>query len=234
MDADRHRADTHLGQGHGALLADGLWRGNSVTVGTLGICSALAVTTTLLNAVVMGACVTAVMVAASAVVALLRRWIPHRIRLIAQIVIIATLVVVVDLLLEAYWYPMRQRLGPYVGLIITNCVIMGRTEAFAMHKPALPAAVDGVAHGLGYTLVLCAVAAVRELLGRGAIVGMPVLAEIGYEPNHLMALAPGAFFTLGTLIALAGAIRRRRTTSTRDATAPLNADAEGKEADRGH
>ncbi len=177
---------------------------NPVTLLILGICSALAVTTKLETAVAMSISVTAVMVGASAVLSLIRHHVPDTIRLFAQISIIATLVIVVDQVLQAFFWELSKQLSVFVSLIVTNCIVMGRTEGFALkHPPALSVA-DAVGNGIGYSLVLVAVAFVRELLGSGKLFGYPVFAlqsEGGwYVPNGFMARAPAAFVLIALLI----------------------------------
>ncbi len=200
-------AGVNPGHGQGkAIWADGLLKNNPIAVQMLGICSALAVTTRLENALVMGAALIFVCVGTNLMVSLLRSAMPRRIRMITEVAIIATFVIVFDLLLKAYHYPMSKQLGPYVGLIITNCIVMGRAEAFAMGHRPIPAVLDGVANGLGYAFVLAAIGAVRELLGKGELLGVTVLAPQWYTPNHLMILAPGAFFVLGAFIAIINAL----------------------------
>jgi len=184
------------------ILTDGAWSNNPIAVQMLGICSALAVTTRLENALVMGAGLIFVCVASSLIVSLLRRAIPRSTRMIAQMAVIATFVIVFDLLLKAYYYPMSRQLGPYAALIITNCIVMGRTEAFALHNSPVSAMLDALANGLGYAFVLGIIGGIRELLGKGEILGQPVLSEAWYTPNQLMILGPGAFFALGVVIAI--------------------------------
>jgi Na+-transporting NADH:ubiquinone oxidoreductase subunit D len=132
---------------------------------------------------------------------------PHRIRMIAEVAIIATFVILFDLFLKAFYWEMSKQLGPYVGLIITNCIIMGRAEAFALQNPPIVSIVDGVANGLGYALILGIIGFFRELLGSGQVLGFTILSEQWYTPNQLMILAPGAFFALGVVIAIFNAIR---------------------------
>ena len=184
------------------ILSDGLVKNNPISIQMLGICSALAVTTRLENSLVMGAALIFVCVGSNLIVSLLRKLMPRRIRMIAEVAIIATFVIVFDLLLKAYYYPMSKQLGPYVGLIITNCIVMGRAEAFALQHKPVPSMLDGLANGLGYTIVLGVIGALRELLGKGEILGLPVLSDAWYTPNQLMILAPGAFFALGLFIAV--------------------------------
>jgi Na+-transporting NADH:ubiquinone oxidoreductase subunit D len=177
---------------------------NPITLQILGICSALAVTKTLATALLMSIAVTAVLVAASASISLIRRHIPHSVRLIIQITIIASLVIVVDQLIQAFAYGLSKQLSIFVGLIITNCIVLGRAESFAMHNPVRLAALDGLGNGLGYSAVLIAVGTVRELVGSGTLLGatvLPTIADGGwYEPMELMLLPPSAFFLIGLLI----------------------------------
>ncbi len=185
-----------------ATLKRGVWSENPISIQVLGICSALAVTNRLENSLVMGAAVIFTGVCANLLVSLMRGIIPRRIRMIVQVGIIATFVIIFDLFLKAYYWEMSGRLGPYVGLIITNCLLMGRAESFAMQNRPVLSMVDGLGNGLGYTLVLALVGFFRELLGSGTILGATVLSESWYRPNQMMILAPGAFITLGMLIAV--------------------------------
>ncbi len=178
--------------------------GNPITLQILGICSALAVTTSLAASLTMSAALTFTAMASGFLISLIRNHIPSSIRLIVQMTIIASLVIVIDQLLRAYAYGMSQRLSIFVGLIITNCVVLGRAEGFAMRNPPLPAALDGLGNGLGYSLILIVVGTIRELLGTGMLLGFPVLptVEAGgwFAPLGLMLLAPSAFFIIGFLI----------------------------------
>ena len=193
-----------------ATLKEGLWTNNPISIQVLGICSALAVTNRLENSLVMGIAVTFVSIMSNMLVSILRNHTPRRIRMIAEVAIIATFVIIFDQMLRAFYWDMSKQLGPYVGLIITNCIIMGRAEAFAMQNPPLISMVDGLANGLGYTMVLVIIGFVRELLGTGRIqmfeqyLGHPVGFSLGhwYVPNQFMILAPGAFVALGFLVAL--------------------------------
>ena len=194
-------------QGKGIrTLKDGLWYTNPVSIQILGICSALAVTNRLENSLVMGAALVFVCIGSNLFVSLLRNVTPRRIRMIAEVAIIATFVIVFDQLLKAYYWEMSKQLGPYVGLIITNCIIMGRAEAFALQNRPVVSVVDGLANGLGYAAVLAIIGFFRELIGTGAIFGRPVLLSEWYTPNQLAILAPGAFVALGFLIALFNAV----------------------------
>ncbi len=197
------------GQGK-TILTDGAWVNNPIAVQMLGICSALAVTTKLSNSLVMGAALIFVCVGTNLLVSLLRKVTPRRIRMIAEVAIIATFVILVDQLLQAFYWDMSKRLGAYVALIITNCIVMGRAEAFAMQNRPLVSVLDGVANGLGYAAVLGIIGLTRELLGAGTVLGYTVLAtgkDGWYVKNLLMVGAPGAFLALGFLIAIANAIK---------------------------
>ncbi len=184
-----------------ATFKEGTWTNNPVNVQMLGICSALAVTGKLANSLVMGVALIFVCVGSNLFISLLRKSIPRRIRMVAEVAIIATFVILFDQLLRAFYWPMSRQLGPYVGLIITNCIVMGRAEAFATQNPPIVSAVDGLANGIGYAVVLAAIGIVRELLGFGTILGVTVLSD-WYPKNQLMVLAPGAFIVLGFIIAL--------------------------------
>jgi Na+-transporting NADH:ubiquinone oxidoreductase subunit D len=189
--------------GKGLLtLKEGIWTTNPLAIQILGICSALAVTNRLENSLVMGAALIFVCVGSNLLVSLLRKHTPHRIRMIAEVAIIATFVILFDQFLKAFYWDMSRQLGPYVGLIITNCIVMGRAEAFALQNPPVLSIVDGVANGLGYAAVLAIIGFFRELLGAGEIFGYPVLSSQWYTPNQLMILAPGAFFALGIVIGI--------------------------------
>lgn len=172
---------------------------NPVLRQILGICSSLAVTNHLMNSLIMGLALTFVTGLSSFLISLIRKYTPKHIRMIVQTLIIAFLVIVVDVLLRAYMPEMSRALGPYVGLIITNCIIMGRAEAFAQNNPPILSLIDGIASGIGYTLVLLAIAFVRELLGFGTLFGINVLGA-GWTNWTLMIMPPGAFFMLGILI----------------------------------
>ena len=189
------------GKGKQTLWA-GVWTDNPISIQILGICSALAVTNRLASSLVMGAALVFVCVGSNLFVSLLRNATPRRIRMIAEVAIIATFVILFDQILKAFYWDMSKQLGPYVGLIITNCIIMGRAEAFAMQNPPILSMVDGLANGLGYAAVLAIIGFFRELLGTGKIMGHTLLSSQWYTPNQLMILAPGAFVALGFLIAI--------------------------------
>ncbi len=190
--------------GFRATLTDPLIRQNPVTLQILGICSALAVTTTLATALTMSVSLTVVLTLAAGIISLIRRHIPDTIRLIVQIVIVAALVIVIDQILQAYFAEISRALSVYVGLITTNCLVLGRTEAYARHHAPLPAMVDAFGNGLGYSLVLLVIGTIRELFGKGELFGAQVLplADAGgwFTPLSLMLLAPSAFFLLGGLV----------------------------------
>ncbi|MGF1740990.1 NADH:ubiquinone reductase (Na(+)-transporting) subunit D [Vibrio profundum] len=177
---------------------------NPIALQVLGVCSALAVTTKLETAFVMTIAVALVTAFSNFFVSSIRNHIPNSVRIIVQMAIIASLVIVVDEVLRAYFYDISKQLSVFVGLIITNCIVMGRAEAYAMKSAPIPSFIDGIANGLGYGFVLLTVGFFRELLGSGKLFGMEVLplAKNGgwYEPNGLMLLAPSAFFLIGFLI----------------------------------
>ena len=185
-------------------LTTPIFRNNPIALQILGICSALAVTSSLQVTLVMCVALTFVCAFANVGVSLIRNHIPSSIRIIVQMVIIASLVIVVDQFLKAYAYAISKQLSVFVGLIITNCIVMGRAEAFAMKNPPLPSFIDGVGNGLGYSVVLIAVAVVRELFGSGKLMGyeiLPLVTEGGwYNPNGLLLLPPSAFFLIGLFI----------------------------------
>ena len=177
---------------------------NPVTLQILGICSALAVTTSMTTAFTMCVALTVVLMASSAIISAIRRHIPNAIRLILQITIIASLVIVADLVLQAYAYSVSQRLSIFVALIVTNCIVLGRAEAFAMANPVWPSVLDALGNGLGYSAILLIVAFVRELFGAGTLFEARVFAPAGeggwFQPLGFLLLAPSAFFLLGLLI----------------------------------
>jgi Na+-transporting NADH:ubiquinone oxidoreductase subunit D len=185
-------------------LLDPLVVNNPIGVQVLGICSALAVTTRLDKALVLGVGVVLVTALANLAVSLVRNYTPGSIRIIVQLAIIASLVIVFDQILKATLFELSLELSVFVGLIITNCIVMGRAEGFAMQNPPLPSLLDGIGNGLGYALVLLLVAFARELLGAGKVFGftlLPLVQDGGwYEPNGLMLLAPSALFVLGLLV----------------------------------
>ena len=173
---------------------------NPIIVQILGICSALAVTVKLEPAFVMGLSVIFVCAFSNLVMSLLRNSVPSRIRIIVQLVVIATLVIVVDQVLRAFMYDVSKQLSVYVGLIITNCIVMGRVEAFALGNKPWASFVDGVANGIGYALILVIVAFFRELFGSGTLFGFDVIARFGYTNNSLMLFPPMALIIVGCII----------------------------------
>ena len=188
-------------QANAELVKDAIWRNNPIFRQVLGICSALAVTNLVLNTLVMCAALTWTVAMSCVTVSLLRHWTPRNIRMMVQVLIIAFYVILVDVVLKAYWPTMSTNLGPYVGLIITNCIIMGRCEAFAGQNKPAPAFLDGLYSGLGYSFVLITIAVVRELLGMGTIMGIAVPYFSGaWNKWIVMVMPPGAFFTLAMVI----------------------------------
>ncbi|MEC8253218.1 MAG: NADH:ubiquinone reductase (Na(+)-transporting) subunit D [Planctomycetota bacterium] len=186
------------------VVLDPLWDNNPIATQMLGICSALAVTTGLQVSIVMGISVICVMAMANVVISLLRNLIPSKIRIIVQLVVVSGAVIIVDQVLRAYAFDLAKQLGVFISLIITNCIVMGRLEAFAMGNPPWRSLLDGVANGLGYAWIICVVGAVREVFGAGKLMGVQVipdsLYEAGYVNNGLMVLAPGAFLLLGVIV----------------------------------
>jgi Na+-transporting NADH:ubiquinone oxidoreductase subunit D len=177
---------------------------NPVTTQVLGICSALAVTSQLKPSIVMGLAVIAVVAFSNLITSFMREYIPQKVRIIVEMTVVAALVILVDQILKAYAFQMSKQLSVFVGLIITNCIVLGRIEAFSMGNRPVPSFVDGLGNGLGYALILFIVGFFRELLGFGKILGYQVLPEslyaAGYENNGLMVLAPGAFIILSLII----------------------------------
>ncbi len=186
------------------LLVDPLVDNNPITLQVLGICSALAVTSSLQVALVMTLAVTFVTAFASFFISILRNQIPNSIRIIVQMVIIASLVILVDQVLKAYAFQVSKTLSVFVGLIITNCIVMGRAEAFAMKNPPVASFIDGIGNGLGYGLILILVGIIRELFGSGSLLGFTILPTVNnggwYVPNGMLLLPPSAFFIIGLLI----------------------------------
>ena len=187
---------------------------NPITLQVLGVCSALAVTTNMWAALIMTIALTTVCAFSGAIISLIRNHIPSSIRIIVQMTVIASLVIVVDQLLKAYAYDVSKQLSVFVGLIITNCIVLGRAEAFAMKNPPVLSFFDGIGNGLGYGLILMVVAFFRELLGTGKLFGLeviPVASEGGwYVPNGLMLLPPSAFFVIGLMIWLIRSLKKEQ------------------------
>lgn len=184
------------------IFAQGVWKDNPIFRQILGICSALAVTNLMMNSLVMGIGLMFVTGLSSFTVSVIRHFTPKHIRMMVQTLIISAFVIILDIFLKAYLPEMSKALGPYVGLIITNCIIMGRCEAYAQKNPPLLSFFDGVTMGLGYTVVLLFIAFFRELLGFGTLFGIQVLGE-SFTPWTLMIMPPGAFFMLGIVIWIA-------------------------------
>jgi Na+-transporting NADH:ubiquinone oxidoreductase subunit D len=185
-------------------VIDPLVDNNPITLQVLGICSALAVTTNMMSALIMSIALTTVTAFSGAFISAIRKHIPANIRIIVQMTIIASLVIVVDQILKAYAFEASKQLSVFVGLIITNCIVLGRAEAYAMKNPPMLSFLDGIGNGLGYSLILMIVAFFRELFGAGKLFGhqiIPVANESGwYIPNGLMLLPPSAFFVIGLII----------------------------------
>ncbi|NDY73436.1 NADH:ubiquinone reductase (Na(+)-transporting) subunit D [Desulfobacter hydrogenophilus] len=186
------------------ILIKGMWTQNPVAYQVLGICSALAVTVKMSTAIVMALALTAVTACSSMIISSMRKIIPSNIRIIVELAIISTLVIVTDQVLKAYFYDISKQLSIFVGLIITNCIVLGRAEAFALANDPIDSLVDGIANGLGYGLILVVVAFIRELLGSGTFFGFQIvpgfLYDFGFQNMGLMVLAPGAFFVIGLLV----------------------------------
>ncbi len=186
------------------IVLDPLFNENPIALQVLGVCSALAVTTKMETALVMSVAVTVVLMASNGAISALRNMIPPSIRIIVQLTIIASLVIIVDQVLKAYVYEISKQMSVFVGLIITNCIVMGRAEAFAMQNTVKDSVLDGIGNGLGYSLILLVVGAFREIFGSGSFFGvqlLPVTTEGGwYQTNGLMVLAPSAFILIGIFI----------------------------------
>lgn len=186
------------------VVRDPLDENNPITVQILGVCSALAVTVQVKPAIIMALGVTLVTAFSNLIISLIRDSIPSRVRMIVQLVIVALLVTIVDQLLKAYMFDVSKKLSVFVGLIITNCIVMGRLEAYAMSKKPWPSFLDGIGNGLGYGMILLTISVIRELLGSGKILGFQIvpqaLYDMGYANNGLMVLPPAALFLIGCYI----------------------------------
>jgi Na+-transporting NADH:ubiquinone oxidoreductase subunit D len=180
-------------------ILDGIWRDHPIFSMLLGICSALAVSNKLENAIAMGAGVIFVLIATGIIISLLRKIIPRRVRIITYMITIASFVIIVDRFLQAFYPTISASIGAYVGLIITNCIIMGRAEAFYVQNNVFQSFIDALSNGISYTYTLCIVAVVREILGFGTLLGFQVMPET-FTKWVVMAMAPGAFFILGLFI----------------------------------
>ncbi len=186
------------------ILFKGIWKENPVAYQVLGICSALAVTVKMSTSIVMGIALTIVTAFSSLLISSLRKQIPSNIRIIVELAIISSLVIVTDQILKAFFYDISKQLSIFVGLIITNCIVLGRAESFALANKPLDSFFDGIGNGMGYSLVLVSVAFLRELLGSGKFFGFNIIPQFifdaGYQNMGLMVLAPGAFFIIGLLV----------------------------------
>ncbi|GAA4877988.1 NADH:ubiquinone reductase (Na(+)-transporting) subunit D [Ferrimonas pelagia] len=186
------------------VLTGPIFANNPIALQVLGVCSALAVTTTMQTAVVMTLALMFVTAFSNLFISLMRHHIPNSVRIIVQMTVIASLVILVDQILKAYAYDIAKQLTVFVGLIITNCIVMGRAEAYAMKSAPLPSFLDGIGNGLGYGFILLTVGFFRELLGSGTLFGFEILPKISeggwYQPNGMMLLAPSAFFLIGFII----------------------------------
>ena len=194
-------------------IARALWEANPVSKQILGICSALAVTVQLKTAIVMSMALTLVVAFSSLTISLIRTQIPRNIRIIAEVAIIATMVILADEILKAFLYDISKQLSVFVGLIITNCIVLGRAEGYALSNPPFRSFMDGIANGIGYSSVLIGVAFLRELLGSGKLLGYQVVPQAfydaGYVNNGLMVLAPGAFIIIGLFVWLEHSLLNR-------------------------
>ena len=194
------------------ILIDPIVRNNPVAVQVLGICSALAVTTKLQTTITMCFAVIFVTVCSNVGVSLVRKITPGSIRMIVEMTIIATMVIVVDQIIKAFAYDISKELSVFVGLIITNCIVMGRTEAFGLTHNPVESALDGLGNGLGYSLVLLCVGSIRELFGSGSLLGFPILKTVSaggwYVPNGLLVLSPGAFFLIAAFIWIVKTVKK--------------------------
>jgi Na+-transporting NADH:ubiquinone oxidoreductase subunit D len=194
-------------------LVRALWQANPISKQILGICSALAVTVHMKTAIVMSIALTFVVAFSNLAISSMRRVIPRNIRIIVEVAVIATLVIMADEVLKAFMYDISKQLSVFVGLIITNCIVLGRAEGFALSNPPFRSFMDGVANGIGYSSVLIGVAFFRELLGSGKVLGFQVVPnafyELGYVNNGLMVLAPGAFIIIGLFVWLENTLLER-------------------------
>jgi len=186
------------------ILKDSIWISNPIAFQVLGVCSALAVTIHLENGIVMGIALTLVLSGSNVLLSLIRNLVPHRVRIIVELAVISSFVIIVDQLLQAYYYDMSKTLSVFVGLIITNCIVMGRAEAFALTNGPWLSLWDGIGNGLGYAIVLIIIGGIREILGSGTILNIQIIPEcmyqLGYVNNGFMVLPPAAFVLLGLLI----------------------------------
>lgn len=191
------------------IFSKGIFSENPILVQVIGICSALAVTNRMINSLIMGIALSFVTAFSSFTVSVLKDKTPKHIRMMVQVLIISSYVIMVDIFLKAYMIDMSKALGPYVGLIITNCIIMGRAEGFAISNPPIPSFLDGLAAGLGYTMVLLLISAVREILGFGTLFGYALL-PAGFTKWTLMVMPPSAFFILACIMWAANSFRTKK------------------------
>jgi len=196
--------ETLLSKKNRKIVKDGLWDANPITYQVLGICSSLAVTTQLKTSLVMAIGLITVSALSNVVISLVRNYIPSKIRIFVKLSVVSTLVITIDQILKAYMFDVSKQLSVFVGLIITNCIVMGRLEAFAMGNPPWKSFLDGLGNGLGYSCILIILGIIREILGSGTLLGYHVVPQsfyqAGYVNNGMMVLAPGAFFLLGIII----------------------------------
>lgn len=191
------------------VFKDGLLKENPIFVQLLGMCSALAITTSAFNGIGMGVAVTAVLVGSNVVISLLRKVIPDEVRIPAFIIIIATFVTIIDLLMHAYTFELYKALGVFIPLIVVNCIILGRAESFASKNGVVASIFDGIGMGVGYTFAITVLSIIRELLGNGTIFGLQIMGE-WYQPVMIMVQPPGAFIALGLLIGLVNFLTRKK------------------------
>ena len=192
------------------FLVKGLWKENPIFRLVLGICPTLAVTTQAINGVGMGLATTVVLVCSNLVISALRKFIPPRVRIPSFIVIIASFVSIVNMIMEGFYFELHKELGLFIPLIVVNCIILGRAEAFASRNPVLSSLADGLGMGIGFTLSLIVLGSIREILGAGTILGVSLFGE-GYLPFLIMILPPGAFISLGLLLGLMNRISKERS-----------------------
>lgn len=181
------------------IFKEGIWDDNPIFKQIVGICSALAVTNLMLNSLIMGIALIFVTAFSELTVSIIRKFTPNHIRMMIQVLIISVYVIIVDIFLKAYYPEMSEALGPYVGLIITNCIIMGRCEGYAQNNPPFNSFLDGIASGLGYTMILLIIAFIRELLGFGTVFGIQILGD-WWTNWTIMVMPPSAFFVLGIIV----------------------------------